>query len=526
MMSSQIGRGGFHLPLIFQKDQKHIEQCLSEADIDYMELTKWYLPDEFLNFVMEIGMLSFIDKTYPNPRERNDVPIWFLITCQFLMRLHQAGNYNHLKYLLNAGSVLAKYGFNVGSNHIGFNDKNKKCRKTAVDSDTVRKFFKDTDRYEIRAWYVKDLQRWFQSQRIFDSKGIFILDQSHLVVPDNPNYKEAVKMPVDEHGQLYSSLSRLTKEERHGLIYHPCYALTTLLNVAPNGSTFNVAGYEFGPGNEDELTQARRLLNNICRYSPGLIKELIVDRGYINGEWMDELKSCNDIDTLIPLRNSMDNYRDAIALANYKADWKTFEQQLDASEKVITKTDVALVKDLTLWPNVKNPLYATVIRRSDWNKHTGKYDEDFNVLISTKRYSSPERFLERYRLRTQVEERFRQWKRDWYIGDFPSPHASLIESHVCFTLLTYTLLQFYLRDKKLQDKTQRLISTLRRDESMGKDAVILYSANKYGVLGLYDYTARVAGLEDQPRHQLKKIAETQKKAIVKIQKEAKLNEEI
>jgi hypothetical protein len=53
---------------------------------------------------------------------------------------------------------------------------------------------------------------------------------------------------------------------------------------------------------------------------------------------------------------------------------------------------------------------------------------------------------------------------------------------------------------------------LRQDESTGKDAVILYSANKYGVLDLYDYTARVAGLEDQPRYQLKEIAETQKKA--------------
>ena len=60
------------------------------------------------------------------------------------------GRYDHLRYLLNAGSIL--------------------------------KFF------------------------AFDSKGIFILDQSHLVVPDNRNY-------VD-YGQYYANLGELTKEHR------------------------------------------------------------------------------------------------------------------------------------------------------------------------------------------------------------------------------------------------------------------------------------------------------------------------
>ena len=94
-----------------------------------------------------------MDATYPNPRIKNEVPIWFLVTCQFLMRIHQTGRYHHLKYLLHAGSVLTKFGFNVGSQHIGFNDKNKQTRKTAINADTVRKFFKDTLTEDIQAWY-------------------------------------------------------------------------------------------------------------------------------------------------------------------------------------------------------------------------------------------------------------------------------------------------------------------------------------------------------------------------------------
>ena len=111
-------------------------------------------------------------------------------------------------------------------------DKNKKERQTAIHADTARKFFKDTNQYDIRKWHREDLQSWFRIQRAYHHQGIFILDQSHLVVPDNENYIEAVKMPVDEHGQLYPNLKSLTQEQKNALVYHRCYALSTLLNVS------------------------------------------------------------------------------------------------------------------------------------------------------------------------------------------------------------------------------------------------------------------------------------------------------
>jgi hypothetical protein len=50
---------------------------------------------------------------------------------------------------------------------------------------------------------------------------------------------------------------------------------------------------------------------------------------------------------------------------------------------------------------------------------------------------------------------------------------------------------------------------------MGKDAVLVYAGNQYGVFGLDDYTARVAGMEDQPRHRLKNLMEAQKEERLK-----------
>jgi Transposase DDE domain len=515
MMSSIAGVGGFYLPMIYQKSQQKVEFLLSEGKIDYAELSRWSFPDEFLSFVLECDLLSFVDKTYPNPRTKNEVPIWFIITCQFLMRLHQTGHYQHLDYLLNAGSILTRFGFNVGSKKIGFNDKNKKPRKTALVHDTVRKFFRDTLPQEIRLWHNHDLQKWFRAKQAFNHQGIFILDQSHLVVPDNENYKDAVKMPVDEHGQLYSNLNTLTQEQRKSLIYHRCYALSVLLNASTVGSHFHVAGYELGSGNEDELAQAENLIPSFCRRFPGVIKELIVDRGYIDGEFFSELKKDHDVNVLIPLRKNMTTYHDAIELARRKKSWIMVECQKSDRGKILFKREVILIKDVDLWESSICKQQVTVSKDTVWNLSTRQYDEHYFVLASTEAYSNPLTAIEHYQLRVQVEERFRQLKHSWYITEFPSPHASLVESHVCFTLFTYSLMQYYLRRNDLQEKTQKMIATLRKDEKMGKDAVLVYSGVRYGVFDLDDYTARVAGMDDLPRQRLKAIMESQKEVRLK-----------
>ncbi len=60
-----------------------------------------------------------------------------------------------------------------------------------------------------------------------------------------------------------------------------------------------------------------------------------------------------------------------------------------------------------------------------------------------------------------------------------------------------------------------MISTLRRDERLGKDAVLVYAQENYGVFDLDDYTYRVAGLQETPRQKLMKVMALQKEARLK-----------
>ena len=516
VVKKETGTGSFYLPTIYRHAQREVEKNLIEGEIDYADLSFWSFPDEFFCFLLERKLFRFLDQTYPNPRIKNEIPVWFLVSCQLVMRLYQTGKYHHLRYLLNSGSILTRFGFNVGSQGKGFNEKNKKAREAIIDADSVRKFFKDTKPDAIRDWYHGDCQRWFHSQHAFGQHGLFILDQSHLVVPDNENYSGAVKMPVDEHGQLYRHLPSLTKEQKKALPYHRCYTFSTLLNVEVAQDLFHVAGYELGPGNEDELVQAERLLDSFCRQFPGTIKTLIVDRGYIDGEFIHKLKQTYSIDVLVPLRKNMTAYIDAVTLAKLENKWETIELQVNKQEQVMLKKEIACVPDIELWEPLK--LHALVTRYTSLNEHNDGYDEHYAVLVSTKKYTAPKQMVTHYDLRVSIEERFRQFKRSWHITEFPSPHASLVESHVCFTLLTYSLLQLYLRRKEFQAQTHQLMDSLRRDEQLGKNAVVVYAKNNYAVFDLDDYTIRIAGMNETPRQRLIALMEKQKKDRIEKQK--------
>ena len=222
---------------------------------------------------------------------------------------------------------------------------------------------------------------------------------------------------------------------------------------------------------------------------------------------------------LIPLKINMDSYKDAIAIAADKNEWKLIEKQMDENNRILFKTEATLVNDIDLWPSLKYKQQAIVSKFTEWDEGTNKYTERYGALISTKRYKTPERAIDRYSLRMQTEERFRQFKNDWYIAEFPSPHAALIESHVAFTLLTYSLLQFYFRKQDWREKTKQMITTLRMDEKLGKDSVLVYSGDKYGVFDLDDYTIRVAEMSDSPRAKLKVLMEAQKRTKLKRQEE-------
>ena len=485
-------------PIIYEENRIKVLNALKDGRIDYLDLADWTFQDRFFAFLLGLRFFEICGASYPTPRKKEEVALWFLLACKVQMKLHTTAAFDELPGILRSGAVLSRVKFNVGGSNGGFNNKNKKDRACPVHHDTARKFYKDTAPGEMRHWHNTDVQRFIRHNRGFDKHGIFLLDQTHLVVPENANYKDAVRMPVDEHGQLID-MSGMTAEQKKAVRYHPCYALSELLHIGKDERSFIFAGYQLGPGNVDELEQGLPLVTDfVGAVGKGVMKLLIADRGLISGAFVTQVKSELGSDVLMPLRSNMDALTDPVRIAEafgYK--WTKYDEYSKYGVKYLE--EVTVVGEVKIWKGCEVALYVSLMRitGSDGSvRHWG--------LSSTFEPKTAREAFDLYALRTQIEERHRQIKNFWRINKFTSPDGALVEAHVLFTLLTYSLVQLYLNKNHLTAIANKTIQSLRSEEQMGINSVIVYSGAYFAVFDLQDYTEIIIDLNEEARSRLQK----------------------
>jgi len=485
------------LPVIYEESKAKVLNDLKDGHVDYLDLADWTFQDNFFAFLLGIRFFEICGASYPTPRKKEEVALWFLLACKVQMKLYGTSSFEQLPGILRSGAVLSRVKFNVGGVNGGFNNKNKKERVLPVHQDTPRKFFKDTKAKELRDWHNRDIQKFIRRNRGFDKHGIFLLDQSHVVVPENKNYQDAVRMPVDEHGQRIDMI-HMTAAQKKAVKYRPCYALSELMHIGKQDQSFVFAGYQWGPGNIDELDQGEQLVRDfVDAVGKGVMKLLITDRGYISGPFITHVKKELKADVLMPLRSNMEAFTDSKRIAAFHCKWTPYDAYTKAG--VSYKEEVTMVKDVDIWEGCELPLCISIM------KITGSDGScRYWGLSSTFKPRDSKEAFELYELRTQIEERHRQIKNFWNLNKFSSPHESLIEAHVMFTLLTYSLVQIYLNKKHLNDLANKTISSLKSEERMGKNSVIVYSGHYFAVFDLDDYTEIIVDLKEDARLRLKK----------------------
>lgn len=492
-MAESFGR-----PVIFREDRNRVLADLKEGRLDYQDLADWTFQDRFFAFLLAVRFFEICGASYPSPRAKEEVPLWFLLACKVQMKLHTTSAFSQLPGLLRSGAILSRVKFNIGGVEGGFNAKNQKERKTPIDQDTARKFYKDTDASRLRQWHNHDVAKFIHRNRGFEKHGIFLLDQTHVVVPENKNYEDAVRMPVDEHGQRID-MSAMTPEQKKVVKYHSCYALSELLHIGKDSKSYIFAGYQWGLGNTDELVQGKPLVKDfVSAVGKGVLKLLIMDRGFIDGPFITMVKQELEADVLLPLRSNMDILVDAQRLAE-KCKYKWSQYDTYERHGIRYREEVTIVKDMQTYKGCDVPLHVSLMKvtGSDGSLH-------YWGLASSAQPKNANEAFDLYALRTEIEERHRQIKNVWNINAFTSPDKSLVEAHVLFTLLTYSLIQLYLTKTHLQELANKTITSLRNEERMGINSVIVYSGNYFTVFDLDDYSEILIDLKEEARIRFQK----------------------
>jgi hypothetical protein len=133
-----------------------------------------------------------------------------------------------------------------------------------------------------------------------------------------------------------------------------------------------------------------------------------------------------------------------------------YDEVKDENGKVVEVEEVAGVGEVESWESCQVPLYVVLVRT---RKAEGR--AEMWALASTKAFRDPKEPRRLYTDRGQIEERIDQIKNCWWVGSFSTPNFNADTVHIFFVLLTYTLIQLYLKATHNEEFAPQTIDTLR-----------------------------------------------------------------
>jgi len=318
-------------------------------------------------------------------------------------------------------------------------------------------------------------------------------------------------------------------------VWRRCYKLVSLIHTNRSGDFFLYAALEVVAGKDHESPILYRLVEQFVGFNgKGVIKKLILDRGFLDGPNIGRCKQEWGIDVLIPVRRNMDIYQDVVGLAKSGVlDFKPWvppiprckpvplhrperirkreearqrtlarrkaEAAVDTktSSRTLIRSEVAVVTGLETFTSCPIPVDAIVNKEVDADGR-----EDYWVLLSTASVTEPRLGRRDYALRTTIEERHRQLKCFSDLESFSSRSFNLIVNQVVFVLLTYSLLQWYLLRigrKELNPKTRTRTLELLRPTTM---VILIYYQTYVACLSPLEHQELVLTLDEQARKKI------------------------
>jgi Transposase DDE domain len=531
---------------IIEHHQQQVLEAFRRGEFDQIEIIGHADEKKFFELCLKEKMLEALAKAMPTARKKEEVPLWFQLAANLSLKLHLEKSFSAFEHVVRCGGLLSALDPSIASKHLdkesqkwvlqcqGFNDKNHYDRTTPCHHDTLRKAVKDVEAQRWMDWFNGAVQEVFQSYGFFDPAGIFIGDGSYLFVPDNPAYEGSVVMWFDEHNHPVN-YEELTPEERKKAHRERCYKLVSILHL--RGESFVYAAMKLVPGNAHECPVLYELVEQfVQRVGKGVMKRLILDRGFVDGKNISRCKTEWGIDVLIPMKKNMNIWEDAWALGE-RAEWQTVaaptpeprkvpenrpeaivrreskrqetlaklkaQQPPPDPAKVLKRTEVCAIEGFNSWSECTVPINVVLIRETYEDGHQDQW-----ALMDTRPIHDPVKLKEEYGLRVVIEERHRILKCFHDLSDFSSRCFNVIAAQVVFILLSYTLRQWQLwklQQERLAGKTPGF---LERELSACAQFVVIYYQHAYAQLPVVSFT----------RELLELAPEAQAKALTKVRR--------
>jgi hypothetical protein len=288
------------------------------------------------------------------------------------------------------------------------------------------------------------------------------------------------------------------------------------------------------PGNAHECPILYDLVAQFVQaVGKGVMKLLILDRGFIDGKNISRCKEEFGIEVLIPMKRKMDIWEDAWALGQRES-WQSFavaqpEAKAPAKDKpegiarreakrqqtlakrrappdpakVLMHREFCFLKGFNSWGEATVPIHVLLMRERYADGHVDEWG-----LMTTREYADIQQPRKDYQCRVKIEERHRILKCFHDLSDFCSRDFNVITAQVVFILLSYTLRQWQLWKWHQEELAGSTPGLMRRRLNLRKQYVVIYLAHAYAQMPLIRFMREVLELEPEARE----------KALAKVRK--------
>lgn len=413
------------------------------------------------------GIVDCIAESIEDKRADNTtIPFELVLALSIGAKMKSKTSLSDIPYAITDHRVIAELGYNVIDTDI--NLENGLMRESSLRF-LVGKYSYD----ELFSSYNKAIQEYIMPKEEI-KPDIHILDCTKLCVNyKNMNY-EMAGIGRDNDGNVAKG-----------------YKLATIRGIVEDSGI--IEEICFGAMNIHDLELSKDMLKNTKVFKRGDI--LINDRGFLDRELTNYLKTERGVDTYIPLKNNMQAYNMAVSAAKLDNKWEQHPTR--------EKQKIAFVTDLApFWESDTPKNDVSINGVVVWDTETDSYF----VFVTTDTTVSAKQIIKTYELRPEIEEDYRQLKDFWKLEDFKSTKLNMIAFHIISTLFGYLFFQLYvIKDdgKKYSHKSFPII--LKNYNSQIMPYLIFYAKDEFGILTIIEFAQIYSSCCKERRKELDEI---------------------
>jgi len=473
------------------RNQQEVARRLSAGHLDLVSVTGWGFVASFLAFLDQLEYHVLLDLEGQGFL-RVMIPLARLILTYHLKILLAIPSMNLVPTkLFREIALLQLIGYTTTQIRSGFCQRGN-IAVGPMHKNTLADALDKLTAEELATLLNGTAQRLVQHGFFAHSPGHFALDASDL--PTTPKYGGA--------GMVTKTTKKLTKDKQIVEVAEHVYGFQVFVVYEVHRRLIVAA--KVVPIQERETRHTLDLVHQALRnLGPGILRVLLIDRGFLDGADLWTLKHTLGIDFVVPAKANLRITADAQGLAQQGPDGEnvfgaervgTRKQGKDGQEQWEGQVTVVGVANLTSYDQYGEPTHAQQANQKDfvghllnavvvqsWQGEAYPVGEE-KVFLTSLPITHPLVILDLYDLRSLIENTaFRELKQGWGLESYPKKTEEAVRAHVVLTVLTFTLANAF-RSKQGQALAHHGVRRQRAEQQCGK--VIIITGAYYAVFGI------------------------------------------